>query len=104
MKLRGGQLNGYAGYGWKWVGPKRHRKRVPDEEERAVMKKIYEWRTAGHSYEEIARHLLLQGIRRKGGQEWSWKRVSRAYLAECYLRSRESSGPSASETVSPPGP
>src|SRR5262245_22940219 len=73
----------WAGYGHKWF----RGRRVPDLEEQAVMGRIVELRVAGASWYRIAAQLLREGVRTKGGAEWSVARVRRAHDAE--LRRRQ---------------
>jgi DNA invertase Pin-like site-specific DNA recombinase len=99
-KALGKPLNGHAGYGFMYVGARGHRRRVPDPVERAQMKKIVEWRMQGNSWEGLYFHFLQNGIRRKGGREWSVSRIYRAFLAELKLMAEEA-GPNARSGVSP---
>src|SRR5262249_26768505 len=89
-KKRGLKHCRYAGYGFKWGGPKDQQKRVGDQEEGAGMSQIVEWREAGWSWYRIAARLLRNRVVTADGREWSVSRVRRAYLAE--LRRREASG------------
>jgi DNA invertase Pin-like site-specific DNA recombinase len=70
------------GYGWRWEGPPGEQRRVPDDEERAVIGKIIEWKQAGFSWYSIAAWLLRQRVKTAAGREWSPSRVRRACLAE----------------------
>jgi DNA invertase Pin-like site-specific DNA recombinase len=87
-RQNGKAANGYAGYGFRYVGVKGHRRRVPDEYERAVMRRIVEWRMQGADWDEIYFHLLKHKVKNRG-REWSLSRVKRAYLAELRLMAEE---------------
>jgi DNA invertase Pin-like site-specific DNA recombinase len=83
-KREGKQYCRFAGYGFAW-----HRdRRVPNEEEQAVIAKIVQWREEmGCSWYEIAAHLLHCGVTvGSTGREWSPSRVRRAYLADLQRR------------------
>jgi hypothetical protein len=54
---------------------------VPDEQERRVMAAILRWWQEGASYNDMARHLLLNRIKTADNREWSPARVRRAFLA-----------------------
>jgi DNA invertase Pin-like site-specific DNA recombinase len=88
-KKQGKATNGYAGYGFRYVGPKAKRRRVPDEQERAVMEEIVRWREQGHSWERIYWHLLRNQIRTRKGKEWSVSRIRNCHLAALKLREAE---------------
>lgn len=88
-KALGKVPSGRAKFGFKFTGRKGYRRRVPDEDERAVMKKIVQWRDEGHTWERIYHHLWQHGIKRRDGKEWTEPSVRRAYRAEMALREQE---------------
>lgn len=65
--------------GQKLLGKQGHKKMVPDEYEQGIMRKIWEWKHQGHSFESIYWNLLRSGVRTRDGREWSETRVRRAY-------------------------
>jgi hypothetical protein len=89
-KRKGLKYCRFAGYGFKWGGPKDKQKRVPDLDEQAVMAQIVQWREVGWSWYRIAARLLRNRVVTAEGREWSVSRVRRACVAE--LRRREVSG------------
>jgi len=91
-RQNGKAANGFAGYGFKYVGAKGHRRRVADEEERGIMKGIVGWRLQGMSFEEIYFSLLGQA-KTKEGKEWSLSRIYRAFQAELVLMAKEGASP-----------
>jgi DNA invertase Pin-like site-specific DNA recombinase len=103
-RQRGKAANGCAGYGFKYVGAKGNRRRVPDDDERAVMKRIVGWRLQGMPFDKIYFYLLGQGIKTKAGKEWSLSRIYRAFQAELVLMAKESASPSDSSDASPAPP
>ena len=74
---------------------RRVRLKVPDEEERNVMRSILALRTQPNplSWHEIAEHLAKLGIVNKEGRPWTEIRVRRACKAELLLQRAESSTP-----------
>jgi DNA invertase Pin-like site-specific DNA recombinase len=88
-KQRGKLANGSCGPGYRLIGRKRHRRKVVDEDERAVMRKIVEWHDKGASWRTLYFHLLKHRIKRRGGREWSEMAIRRAYDAEKQLREQE---------------
>lgn len=88
-KAQGKPVNQYVGYGFRMVGRAGRRQREADPEERAVMRQIVAWRMQGHSFESIASHLFLSGIRTRKGTEWSRSRCQRAFNAEILLQVQE---------------
>ena len=94
-RARGLPPNGEAGLGFKLVGRGATQKLVPDEKERAVMRRIYELRQSGMPFSEIRLFLRKEGIRfrrkRRGkweDREWSESKIRRAY--EAWLRLKQS--------------
>jgi hypothetical protein len=85
-KKRGLKYCRYAGYGFKWSGPKGQQKRVPDEGEQAVMSQLVQWRDNGASWYQMAARLLRNRIVTSEGREWSPSRCRRAFLAALRLR------------------
>jgi DNA invertase Pin-like site-specific DNA recombinase len=71
----------YPGYGFKWGGPTGLERRKPDVDEQGIMARIVEWKRAGFSWYQIARHLLRNRMVTPAGREWSPSRVRRAYFA-----------------------
>jgi DNA invertase Pin-like site-specific DNA recombinase len=90
-KLRGEKYCRWAEYGWRWerlFDPKLKKSvnvKVPDENERAILRKVVELRAAGHSLDHIRQHLnyVMKAHTRMGG-EWTTGRI--AYLFEQGLR------------------
>jgi DNA invertase Pin-like site-specific DNA recombinase len=73
--------------GWKITGPPGKRRIVPDEEERATMRKIVEWHDAGLTFIDISNVLMKQRMfwkkpSRNGStlEFWDRQRCRRAYL------------------------
>lgn len=86
----------FPGYGFRWekrlVEGKWQKVRVRDDQERAVMQAIVQWRTADPplSWDEISRHLRLdRKLKAPGGAEWDVNRVRRACQAELRLQRAE---------------
>src|SRR5262245_9241031 len=79
-RRQGRALNGYAGYGYKLVGPRGRRRKVPDPPEQRVIADIVRWRTEGYTWEAIYFHLLSNRVRHRG-KEWSLARIRRADAA-----------------------
>src|SRR5262249_17841958 len=84
-RQNGKAANGFAGYGFKWVGARGQKRRVEDSAERAIMKSIVKSRCDGCSWEQIYFGFLNQGIRTREGKEWSLSRIYRAFQAELHL-------------------
>jgi hypothetical protein len=80
-KKEGKAVNGEPGYGFRMIGRRGRRKKVPDPEERRVMAALVRWRREGYTFEEIYRHLREYKVKTRAGREWSLKRIQRAYLA-----------------------
>ena len=77
------------------VDGRRVRVKVPDEDERGVMRTILALRTQPNplSWHEITEHLAKLGIVSKEGRPWTEIRVRRAYKAEQLLEREESTTP-----------
>jgi DNA invertase Pin-like site-specific DNA recombinase len=102
-RQNGKAANGFAGYGFKYVGVKGHKRRVEDLDERATMKSIVKSRCDGCSWEQIYFGFLNQGIRTKEGKEWSLSRIYRAFQAELVLMAKEGASPrNSGESPAPP--
>jgi DNA invertase Pin-like site-specific DNA recombinase len=110
-RRRSGKLaNGSCGPGYRLAGHRGHRRKVVDEDERAVMRKIVQWRDKGATFRLLYFHLLKHRIRRSNGHEWSENAIRRAYYREVGLRQEEAmatpAGPDADaeppETTTPP--
>lgn len=89
----------FPGYGkrWEkqWVNGKLAKVAVPDVDERAVMKRILQWRTQAEplSWQEIADHLTSTlKIKTRDGFLWNTNRVRRASVAERTLQLLEQRG------------
>ena len=102
-RARGLPKNGQARLGFKLVGTGATQQLVPDEEEQAAMKRIFELHQMGMSIAEIRLSLRKDGIRfrrKRHGKweerEWSESRIRRAY--EAYLKLRQSEEDSAELT------
>lgn len=88
----------FPGYGFKYekrYNPeeKKYMKvRVSDPDERAVMRKIVQWRIQENPYtwDEIREHLNYNlKLKTKDGKEWDLNRIRRACKAELMLQLRE---------------
>jgi DNA invertase Pin-like site-specific DNA recombinase len=73
--------------GWKIAGPPGKRRIVPDEDERATMRKIVEWHDAGLTFSDISKVLTKQRVFWKKPSKtgftpefWDRQRCRRAYL------------------------
>ena len=98
-KKRNVRFCNYPGYGQKWerrwVDGKLVKVKVPDDEERAVMRSILGWRTqdAPLGWDEIRRHLTFTlKLKTKDGRDWDVNRIRRACRAELLLRRAEQRG------------
>ena len=101
--LVGKKVGGFAhtrhpGYGFRWeqrqIGGKSAKIKVRDDDERAVMRSIVQWRLQDVplSWEAIRTHLSSTlKLRTKDGGEWNCERIRRAYHAELRLRITEQS-------------
>lgn len=69
LRARLGLAIGSPPYGFRNVGPFGRRRRVPDENQRALGKKIVEWKQKGYSWEDLYWHLRRSGIKNRAGQE-----------------------------------
>jgi hypothetical protein len=78
MREAGRALNGNAGFGYRYAGPRGSRRRVPDSESLKTAAVIFEMRTAGAAWETIYLRLLKKQFN-TGGRRWSIKRIMRAY-------------------------
>jgi DNA invertase Pin-like site-specific DNA recombinase len=81
-KARGERYCRWAEYGWRWekrydTRLKKHvNVKVPDSQERAILRKVVELRAAGHSFDQIRQHLNYQvKARTRLGGEWNTCRV-----------------------------
>ena len=82
-KLRGEKYCRWAEYGWRWekhIDPRLKKQvnvKVPDENERAILRKVVELRAAGCSFDQIRQHLNYQmKARTRMGGEWNTGRIS----------------------------
>jgi DNA invertase Pin-like site-specific DNA recombinase len=85
-KQRGEKYCRWAEYGWRWekrFDPrlKKHvNVKVPDEPERAILRKVVELRAAGRSFDEIRQHLTyVMRVRTRNGGEWTTNRIGFLY-------------------------
>jgi DNA invertase Pin-like site-specific DNA recombinase len=76
-KLKGCRYTRCPGYGFRWVGRKGQQRRVPDLEERTVIRRLNKWRSMGYSLNRIYSHLLRIGVKKRDGQPWSRSRINR---------------------------
>jgi DNA invertase Pin-like site-specific DNA recombinase len=90
-KLRGEKYCRHAAYGWRWekrIDPRLKKTinvKVPDENERAIMRKVVELRAAGQSLDSIRQHVnYVMKARTRMGREWTTRRMS--FLFEQGLR------------------
>jgi len=89
-RLQGRPTNHRVKPGWKIAGPSGKRRIVPDEEERATMRKIVEWHDAGLTFIDISKVLMKQRVfwkkpskKARGGatlEFWDRQRCRRAYV------------------------
>jgi DNA invertase Pin-like site-specific DNA recombinase len=96
----GRPVNGNPPYGFQWVRRPRTRewKLLPDEEERAIMKKLLEWHEAGQSFDQIRQILdyrlkvrfYKQRGRKKRLVRWNNDAIWRRIKAEERLQGQES--------------
>jgi DNA invertase Pin-like site-specific DNA recombinase len=98
---RGAAANGFAGYGFKLIGAKGHKRRVADPEERATMKRVVKLRCDSWSWEAIYFDFLKQGIKTREGREWSLSRIYRAFQAELRLMAKEAASRIGNSDASP---
>jgi hypothetical protein len=81
-KLRGEKHCRWAEYGWRW---EKHfdtrlktdvNVKVPDENERTILRKVVELRAAGRSFDQIRQHLTyVMKVRTRMGGEWTTGRI-----------------------------
>jgi DNA invertase Pin-like site-specific DNA recombinase len=103
-RQNGKAANGFAGYGFKLVGAKGHKRRVADPEERATMKQVVKLRCDSWSWEAIYFDFLKQGIKTREGREWSLSRICRAFQAELRLMAKEAASGNDNSDTSPAPP
>jgi DNA invertase Pin-like site-specific DNA recombinase len=103
-RQNGKAANGFAGYGFRWVGAKGHKRRVADTEERDSMRRIVKARCDGCSWEAIYFDFLKDGIKTKEGREWSISRLYRAFQAELRLMAKEGASRGGNLGASPAPP
>ena len=84
MKQRGLKHCCYPGYGFRW---KRGR-RVRDELEVEQIGRIVAMHEQGRPLYQVAVTFLWERVKTRGGREWSYDRVRRAYWARCGARCR----------------
>jgi DNA invertase Pin-like site-specific DNA recombinase len=89
QKRNGRATNGNAGYGFKLVGSRGNKKRVPDPDERAVMAWIVKQHMDNYTWRDMYEALRERGVKTKGGNEWSIARIRRACVGEFLLRAQE---------------
>jgi DNA invertase Pin-like site-specific DNA recombinase len=82
-KLRGEKYNRWAEYGWRWekkydsLLQKHVNVKVPDENERAILRKVVELRAAGQSLDQIRQHLsYVMRVRTRMGGAWTKGRIT----------------------------
>jgi DNA invertase Pin-like site-specific DNA recombinase len=90
-KLRGEKYCRWADYGWRWEKrfdtrlKKQVNVKVPDEHERAILRKVVELRTGGKSFDAIRQSLnYVMKARTRLGGEWTTGRI--AFLLRAGLR------------------
>jgi DNA invertase Pin-like site-specific DNA recombinase len=90
-RLRGEKYCRWAEYGWRWekrFDPRLNKHvnvRVPDENERVILRKVVELRAAGQSLDQIRQHLsYVMKVRTRMGGEWTTGRIT--FLFEQGLR------------------
>jgi DNA invertase Pin-like site-specific DNA recombinase len=82
-KLRGEKYNRWAEYGWRWEKHfdsrlnKQVNVKVPDENERRILRKVVELRAAGHSFDKIRQHLsYVMKVKTRMGGDWTKGRIA----------------------------
>ena len=82
-KQRGEKYCRWAEYGWRWEKQldlrlkKQVNVKVPDENERAILRKVVELRAAGRSLDQIRQHLnYVMKARTRLGGEWTTGRIT----------------------------
>jgi DNA invertase Pin-like site-specific DNA recombinase len=82
-KQRGQKYCRWADYGWRWekrTDPRLKKPvnvKVPDENERAILRKVVELRAAGRSLDQIRQHLnYVMKARTRMGGEWTTGRIA----------------------------
>jgi len=82
-KQRGEKYCRWAEYGWRWekrfdpLLKKQVNVKVPDEPERAILRKVVELRAAGRSLDQIRQHLsYVMKVRTRLGGEWTTNRMT----------------------------
>jgi putative DNA-invertase from lambdoid prophage Rac len=82
-KQRGEKYTRHAQYGWRWekrydpVLRKDVNVKVPDENERTMMRKVVELRAAGWSLDRVRQHLsYVMKVRTRTGGEWTTDRIT----------------------------
>ena len=101
-RQNGKAANGFAGYGFKYVGAKGYKRRVTDAEERKTMARIVKSRCDGCSWEAIYFEFLKLGIKTREGKEWSISRLFRAFRVALKLMAQEAASQSGNSDGSPP--
>jgi DNA invertase Pin-like site-specific DNA recombinase len=89
QKRHGLATNGHAGYGYKFVGGRGNKKRVPDPEERGVMAWIVKQHMQNYTWRDMYLALRDRGVKTRKGKEWSIARIRRACVAAYLLRAKE---------------
>jgi hypothetical protein len=80
-KRRRGIFNGKAPYGYKLAGRTRHRRKIPDPDERKYVEFIAELiDDRGMTFDEVYSHFLKAGIRTRKDKEWTRSRILRSYV------------------------
>jgi hypothetical protein len=81
-KLRGEKYKRWAEYGWRWerhLDPGTEKElnvKVPDESERAILRKVVELHAAGNSYDRIRKYLnCVMKVRTRLGGHWTKSRI-----------------------------
>jgi hypothetical protein len=89
-RRRTGKLaNGSCGPGFRLTGRKGCRRKVSDEAEQLLIRKVADWRAKGATLETIYFHLLKHRIKRSNGREWSISALRRGCDREIALRQQE---------------
>jgi DNA invertase Pin-like site-specific DNA recombinase len=83
LKERGEKYCRWAEYGWRWekrLDPRLKKTinvKVPDESERAILRRVVELRDAGQSLDQIRQHLsYVMKVRTRMGGEWTTARIA----------------------------
>jgi DNA invertase Pin-like site-specific DNA recombinase len=106
-KQRGEKYCRWAEYGWRWEKQldarlkKQINVKVPDENERAILRKVVELRAAGWTLDRIRKHLsYVMKVRTRTGGEWTPGRITFLFRQGLRLMA-EIAGGTTSKPIAP---